>query len=78
MGKTIVDSNTRSNITFDNGKEFSNHQEIAEELDCDVFFAHGSVSGVSRLSGCLAQRRAGHSLDDLPYTVGSDEARDLH
>ena len=31
---------TVKTITFDNGKEFANHQEIAEELDCDVFFAH--------------------------------------
>jgi transposase, IS30 family len=26
-------------ITFDNGKEFTNHQEIAQQLDCKVFFA---------------------------------------
>jgi len=27
-------------ITFDNGKEFTNHQNIAKRLDCQVFFAH--------------------------------------
>jgi IS30 family transposase len=27
-------------ITCDNGREFAAHQEIAEELDADVYFAH--------------------------------------
>jgi len=27
-------------ITNDNGKEFSGHEEVAEKLDCSVFFAH--------------------------------------
>jgi len=27
-------------ITFDNGKEFANHQNIAEKLQSDMFFAH--------------------------------------
>jgi IS30 family transposase len=27
-------------ITFDNGKEFSNHKKIAKELNTDVYFAH--------------------------------------
>jgi len=27
-------------ITFDNGKEFTNHQKIAQHLDCQVYFAH--------------------------------------
>ncbi|MBC8504593.1 MAG: IS30 family transposase [Anaerolineales bacterium] len=27
-------------ITFDNGKEFANHQSIADKLQADVFFAH--------------------------------------
>lgn len=26
-------------ITFDNGREFTNHQKIAQKLDCQVFFA---------------------------------------
>ncbi|MBS3752370.1 MAG: IS30 family transposase [Anaerolineales bacterium] len=31
-------------ITCDNGKEFADHQEIAEELDTDVYFAHAYAS----------------------------------
>lgn len=31
---------TVKTITFDNGKEFANHQEIADKLKCDVYFAH--------------------------------------
>jgi IS30 family transposase len=27
-------------ITFDNGKEFANHQNIAQKLQADMFFAH--------------------------------------
>ena len=31
-------------ITCDNGREFADHQEIAEELDADVYFAHAYSS----------------------------------
>jgi IS30 family transposase len=31
-------------ITFDNGKEFTNHQTIAEKLDAKMFFAHPYAS----------------------------------
>jgi IS30 family transposase len=31
-------------ITCDNGREFAGHQEIAEELNADVFFAHPYTS----------------------------------
>ena len=31
-------------ITFDNGREFAGHQEIAKELDTEVFFAHPYAS----------------------------------
>ena len=31
-------------ITCDNGKEFADHQEFAEELDADVYFAHAYAS----------------------------------
>ena len=31
-------------ITRDNGKEFADHQEFAEELDADVYFAHAYSS----------------------------------
>jgi IS30 family transposase len=31
-------------ITCDNGREFAGHQEIAEELDMDVYFAHPYAS----------------------------------
>ena len=31
-------------ITFDNGKEFTNHQAIAEKLDAKMFFAHPYAS----------------------------------
>lgn len=31
-------------ITCDNGREFAGHQEIAKELDADVFFAHPYAS----------------------------------
>jgi len=31
-------------ITCDNGKEFTDHQEFAEELDADVYFAHAYSS----------------------------------
>ena len=27
-------------ITFDNGKEFSNHQQIARQLEAEMYFAH--------------------------------------
>ena len=27
-------------LTFDNGKEFSNHEEIAKSLNADIYFAH--------------------------------------
>ncbi|MDP2105337.1 MAG: IS30 family transposase, partial [Desulfobulbaceae bacterium] len=27
-------------VTFDNGKEFAGHEEIAKELKLDVYFAH--------------------------------------
>ena len=30
----------RRTLTFDNGKEFSEHERLSERLDCDVFFAH--------------------------------------
>ena len=30
----------RGLFTFDNGKEFANHQNIAHQLQADVFFAH--------------------------------------
>lgn len=33
-------------IACDNGLEFAGHQEIAEELDADVFFAHPCPKGV--------------------------------
>ena len=32
-------SNLVKTITFDNGKEFTQHELIAEELDCDTYFA---------------------------------------
>ena len=32
-------SNLVKTITFDNGKEFTKHEFIAEELDCDTYFA---------------------------------------
>ena len=31
-------------VTFDNGKEFSNHQEIAQQLQADMYFAHPYAS----------------------------------
>ncbi|MCD4810988.1 IS30 family transposase [bacterium] len=31
-------------ITFDNGKEFANHDEIAQQLQADMFFAHTYAS----------------------------------
>lgn len=31
-------------ITFDNGSEFTNHQEIARQLQADVYFAHPYAS----------------------------------
>jgi len=31
-------------ITFDNGKEFANHQVIAQKLQADIFFAHPYAS----------------------------------
>ena len=30
----------RHTVTFDNGKDFAGHEEIAKELDVDVYFAH--------------------------------------
>ena len=34
----------RHSITFDNGKEFANHQAIAHKLQTDVYFAHPYAS----------------------------------
>jgi IS30 family transposase len=31
-------------ITFDNGKEFAKHKELAKELDADIYFAHPYAS----------------------------------
>ena len=31
-------------ITFDNGKEFSNHQQIARQLEAEMYFAHPYAS----------------------------------
>ena len=31
-------------ITFDNGKEFAGHEEIASALDADCYFAHPYAS----------------------------------
>ena len=31
-------------ITFDNGKEFANHQNIAQKLQSEVYFAHPYAS----------------------------------
>ena len=33
-------------ITCDNGREFAGHQEIAEELNAEVYFAHPCPKGV--------------------------------
>jgi transposase, IS30 family len=35
-----VKSDFRKTITFDNGTEFSKHQELSEELELDIFFAN--------------------------------------
>ena len=61
---------TVKTITFDNGKEFANHQEIAEELDCDVFFAHPYHSwerGTNENTNGLLRQYfpKGHSLDEV-------------
>jgi len=34
----------RKTITFDNGKEFAEHEQIAADLDVDCYFAHPYAS----------------------------------
>ena len=36
----ILHKRKRHTVTFDNGKEFAGHEEIAKELKMDVYFAH--------------------------------------
>ena len=57
-------------VTFDNGKEFSNHKEIAETLDCDVYFArpyHSWERGTNENTNGLLRQYfpKGMSLDDV-------------
>lgn len=57
-------------VTFDNGKEFSNHQDIAKALDCDVYFArpyHSWERGTNENTNGLLRQYfpKGMSLDDV-------------
>ena len=36
----LVPSITRTGVTFDNGKEFSRHEQLAEDIKIDVYFAY--------------------------------------
>jgi len=43
VGKSVsrlLDDEKVFTITFDNGKEFTNHKQMAEETDSKVYFAH--------------------------------------
>ena len=58
-------------ITFDNGREFSDHQKIAEKLNCDTYFAtpyrgwgRGANESINRLIREYLPK--GMSLRNLP------------
>lgn len=46
-------------ITYDNGTEFTNHQNIAKNLDCDIYFARPYKScerGLNEHTNSLVRR----------------------
>ncbi len=49
-------------ITADNGREFAGHQEIAEALDADLYFAHPYSSwerGANENAKAICEERDG-------------------
>lgn len=57
-------------ITFDNGKEFANHEQVKQQLECDVYFAHLYHSwerGTNENTNGLIRQYfpKGQSLDDV-------------
>ena len=60
-------------ITFDNGKEFANHQEIAQQLQADTYFAHPYASwerGTNENTNGLIRQYFPKGSDFSPITTG--------
>lgn len=58
-------------VTFDNGKEFTNHQEIALKLNCQVFFAfpyHSWERGLNENTNGLIRQYIPKKTDFKQYT----------
>jgi len=59
-------------ITFDNGKEFSLHNEIAEEIECDTYFAkpyHPQERGQNENANGLLRQYFPKNMELLDVTV---------
>jgi IS30 family transposase len=60
-------------ITFDNGKEFSSHEKISEELDCDIYFAkpyHSWERGQNENANGLLRQYFPKSMELIDTTKG--------
>ena len=65
-------------ITYDNGKEFSRHQKIAEMLQCDIYYAtpyHSWERGHNEHTNGLARQYFPKGTDfvKLTQTENSDD-----
>ncbi len=61
-------------ITFDNGKEFSHHEKIADSLECDVFFAkpyHSWERGQNENANGLLRQYFPKSMELIDVSVAS-------
>ena len=59
-------------ITFDNGKEFSLHKEIAMDIECDTYFAkpyHSWERGQNENANGLLRQYFPKSMELLDVTV---------
>ena len=59
-------------ITFDNGKEFSLHKEIAKKIECDTYFAkpyHSWERGQNENANGLLRQYFPKSMELLDVTV---------
>jgi len=61
-------------ITFDNGKEFSHHDKIADSLECDVFFAkpyHSWERGQNENANGLLRQYFPKSMELIDVSMAS-------